>query len=61
MEKAFIFAIELTKEMILNGLADAKYIFGLNNVMQKQFNLTYYQAEILIENAINLNSTRKLK
>ena len=61
MEKAFIFAIEFTKEMILNGLADAKYIFGLNNVMQKQFNLTYDQAEILIENAVNFNSTRKLK
>jgi hypothetical protein len=75
MEKAFIFAIEFTKEMILNGLADVKYIFGLNNIMQKQFNLTYDEAEILIEefnltydeaeilieDAVKFNSTRKLK
>lgn len=61
MEKALIFAIEFTKQMILNGLANAKYIFGLNNVMQHQFGLTYEQADILIDNAINLNSRMRLK
>ena len=51
---ALLTAKEFIANLLSQGLADAKYIFAVSNILVEKFNLTQDQSIIILEEALKL-------
>ena len=54
IKNALMTAKEILTKMLANGLADAKYIFVVSNMLCDTYNLTSDQSIIIIEQALKI-------
>ena len=47
-------ATEVLTKMLSQGLSDAKFMFGLSNMLSQKYNLTQDQSIIIIEEALKI-------
>ena len=52
--KALQTAKEVLTQMLAQGISEAKFMFGLSNMLCEKFNLTQKQSIIIIEEALKI-------